>query len=294
MRTPFARVKGIVVRTQIPLARYTSFRIGGKVPYFVRVYSKRALLKVLGIIKKRDMRYFIIGAGTNLLVYDEGYDGVVLKLDGIFKKMRRNGNIFVCGAAVACETFVSAAATAARSGAEFLCGIPGTVGGGLKGNAGAFGKSFSDIVKTVNVIDRDLEEKTIDRDRITFAYRNSGIQNGTVITGVEIELSRGNRERILRDMQRNKKHRWKRQPVEASAGSFFKNPVPLSAGKLIEQCGLKGLTVGNAQVSRKHANFIVNLGNAKARDIVQLAGIVQKVVREKTGVKLKKEVRILK
>ncbi len=276
------------------LQKHTSFHIGGKASYFVHVFSKRALARVLQTIKKRKMRYFILGSGTNVLFSDKGFAGVIIKLSGIFKKIRRKGDCFICGGGAAIETFLRTTVQQKFGGAEFLVGIPGTIGGGIKGNAGAFGKSFADITRQIFIMDEKGEEKCLNHTAIGFGYRTTRLRQGIVVLTAVFELKRKNRTRIKSLMARNRAQRLKQMPRGFSAGSFFKNPLPNTAGALIESCGLKGSRIGDAEVSTHHANWIINRGEAKASDVVQLARMIQRTVKRKRGIVLQPEVQILR
>ncbi len=294
MKSPFGKITGIRTIQNEPLSKHTSLRIGGNARYFIRVYSLRALLRVLHIIKKKKMRYFVIGAGSNLLATDRGFPGVVLKLEGIFKTVEKRGNIFWCGGGSLIETFLKKTGTLGYGGAEFLVGIPGTIGGGIRGNAGAFGKSFSDIIERVTIVDKRIKEGDKDCGEIGFGYRSSKLKNGEIIISANIRLTKKRRKDIVALMRRNLRHRLERQPLGYSAGSFFKNPPRRPAGELIEACGLKGLRIGDAEVSMKHGNYIINRGAAHASDVLKLVSIIKKTVKKKTGVTLETEVRTLK
>ncbi len=290
----FSQIKGIQLAQHEPLSKHTSFRIGGNARYFIRVSSMRALQAVLHIIKKKHMRHFVIGAGTNLLVHDHGFPGVVIKLNGIFKKMERYGDIFSSGGGMLIETFLKKTGVLGYGGAEFLAGIPGTVGGGVKGNAGAFGRSFSDIIERVTIIDKSMRKEDLDNSEIGFGYRSSKLKNGIIITRAMIRLRKRRRKDIVDVIERNLSYRRERQPRGYSAGSFFKNPPHCPAGRLIDECGLKGLRIGDAEVSRRHGNYIINRGNAQASDVLKLVNIIKRTVKAKTGVGLQTEVKILK
>jgi UDP-N-acetylmuramate dehydrogenase len=293
MKDPFKKISGIKVLKNVVLSRYTSFHIGGNTDYFVRVYSKKALKNVLCIIKKRQLKYYLIGAGTNLLISDKGFRGVFIKLDGNFKKIKKCGDYFYCGAGALLDDFLKNTSKSGYGGAEFLVGIPGTIGGAVKGNAGAFGHALSEVTERITVINKDIEEEEVDNKDIGFDYRNSQIRNGVIIISAKIRLKKRKKKEILNTIRKNLKQRRRYQPTEYSAGSFFKNPSGYPAGKLIEECGLKGLRIGEAEVSRKHGNYIVNLGNAKASDVLKLAETVKRIVKKKKGIYLKEEVRIL-
>jgi UDP-N-acetylmuramate dehydrogenase len=289
----FYRIKGVQVSGMVPLARYTSFRIGGPADYLVRVNSRRALKAVLGIVRRCGIRHYMIGAGTNLLVRDRGFRGAVVKLAGTFRTIRNRGERFYCGSAVLLDNFVAYAARRGYGGAEYLSGIPGTMGGAIKGNAGAWGRSIGEIVDRIWVMDDRGRERALGRDEIKFAYRASGIGADLIITYAEIRLHPRSRAAVRREIGRYQSTRRKRQPKGLSAGSFFKNPPTSPAGKLIEACGLKGLRKGDALVSEQHANFIINLGRARATDVLALARAVKKRVWQMKRVRLEAEVRVL-
>ena len=290
----FSQIKGIKITQHEPLSKHTSLRIGGNARYFIRVYSLRALMQVLDMIKKKRMKYFVIGAGTNLLVHDHGFEGAVIKLNGIFKKIERYRNIFLCGGGVLIETFLMRTSALGYGGAEFLAGIPGTIGGGIKGNAGAFGKSFSDIIEKITIINKDVKKEDLNTSEIGFGYRSSTLQNGVIIISAMIILHKRRRKDIADVIERNLRYRRERQPSGYSAGSFFKNPPHYPAGRLIEECGLKNLRIGDAEVSSRHGNYIINRGKAQASDVFRLVQIIKKTVKAKTGVQLETEVKILK
>jgi UDP-N-acetylmuramate dehydrogenase len=294
MRNPFSRTKNIRVVLNEQLADYTSMHIGGPAEYLVDVYTMKALKCVLQIIKKHNMRYFLIGAGTNLLVADKGFRGVVLRLGGVFKRISHRGSRFNCGGGLLVSDFLDATRGKGYGGAEFLAGIPGTLGGAIKGNAGAFGNSISDIIESAVIVDRHGCEKLRVKKELGFAYRHSKLKGGEIVTSVNIMLRKEKIKAISARIQRNTKNRQMRHPTGYSAGSFFKNPPGHAAGALIEQCGLKGTSVGDAEVSRKHANYIINRGNARATDVMVLAREVKKIVRRETGIVLEEEVQLLR
>ncbi len=294
MRNPFGRTKNIRVVLNERLADHTSFHIGGPANYFVYVCSVKALKSVLGIIKKQDMKYFLVGAGTNLLVVDKGFRGVVLKLGGVFKRITHHDSLFRCGGGVLIRDFLDAAIRKGYGGAEFMAGIPGTMGGAMKGNAGAFGNSISDIIESATIIDRHGVEGLRVKDKLGFAYRRSKLRDGEIVTSVKLVLRKEKHRVILARIRRNTKSRQIKHPTGYSAGSFFKNPPGYAAGELIEQCGLKGTSVGDAEVSRKHANYIMNRGQARAADVIVLAKEVKKIVRRETGIILEEEVQLLR
>jgi len=294
VKNPFSNINGIKVIIEEGLAKHTTFNIGGAAQYFVYVYSKKALKEVLKTVMHRHLRYFIIGAGTNLLVSDQGFQGVVLKLSGTFKRMTLRNGLCRCGGGMLIKDFLDRTVKKGYGGAEFLAGIPGTLGGAIKGNAGAFGNSISDITEKVFLIDQYGVEETRTKTEVGFSYRNSGIKKWEFVTAVQLILKKQNRKSILRRLNRNLRSRQRKHPKGFSAGSFFKNPPGRAAGKLIEDCGFKGRSVGDAVVSNKHGNYIINRGNARAADVLALAGQIKEKVRAKTGISLQQEVILLR
>lgn len=293
MKNPFTNVTGVKVKVGESLSKHTSFHIGGEARYFISVNSTRALRAVLEILRKHRMPRFVIGAGTNILVADSGFDGAVLKLSGAFRRMARDRGRFHCGGGVLMEDFLEEATRVGYGGAEFLAGIPGTLGGAVRGNAGAFGHTIAELIDAVFLMDEHGVETVRTSADIRFTYRCSDISNGYVISAVDLHLNRDNRHAIQSRITKNLDLRRRRQPTGYSAGSFFKNPPGRAAGELIEMCGLKGASVGDAEVSSKHGNYIINKGHARAADVKELAEKIKRVVRAKTGIELEEEVRLL-
>ncbi len=293
MKNPFRRISSIKVKTEEPLADYTSFHIGGRARFLVCVYTKTALIKVLQIIRKHGLPYFIIGAGTNILVADSGFPGVVLKLGGVFKRIAWRDDLVRCGGGVMIGDFLKESLDRGYGGGEFLAGIPGTVGGAVKGNAGAFGSSIADMTVRAAVVDKDGKEIILSRSELGFSYRSSNIKNGCMVITVDLVMIKDNMHSVQKRIDENLRRRMERHPVGYSAGSFFKNPPGHAAGRLIEMCGLKGISVGGAVVSEKHANYIINRGGARAADVIALAGQIKKAVFKKTGIQLEEEVKLL-
>ncbi len=290
----FFGIIGTEVLKNESLKKHTTFHIGGNASYFVYVYSKKALRRVLQITRKRGIRYFVIGAGTNILVGDKGFSGVVLKLSGTLRSMRRSDSTFICGGGLLIKTFLGKAAQHGYGGAEFLVGIPGTIGGGIIGNAGAFGRSFADITRTIFIMNRQGEERCLEHSNIGFDYRTSQLRHGLIVLAAVFKLRKRRQSEIASIMANNLASRLRRMPQGFSAGSFFKNPRPQTAGALIESCGLKGVRIGDAEVSTIHANWIINRGSATASDVVRLMHMIQKTVKKEKGIMLHPEVRILK
>ncbi len=293
MKNPFKGIPSIRVIEDEPLAAHTSFHIGGKARFFVCVYTKKALIRVLQRIEKNRLPYFVLGAGTNILVADSGFAGVALKLGGNFKRISWRGVLARCGGGVMIGDFLEDSKEKGYGGGEFLAGIPGTMGGAVKGNAGAFGCSIADMAISASVVGGDGREHTLSRTDLGFAYRSSNIKNGCTVIAVDLVMILDTRTSIQKRIDENLKKRMERHPAGYSAGSFFKNPPGHAAGKLIEMCGLKGIAVGDAVVSEQHGNYIINRGRAKASDVVALADRIKKTVFKKTGIQLEEEVRLL-
>jgi len=283
-----------------PLARHTSFRIGGEAELMVEVKSDCALGRVVRFCQDAMVDLYVLGRGTNVLVSDQGLAGVVVRLGGALADISpvsgaERPAFLDAGAGAGLDDVVDAAEAVGLGGLEFLAGIPGTVGGALASNAGAFGRCIADVVIEVKGIDRFGRPWRRAREELTVRYREPLIDDGLVATGVRLRPE-SSRARTAAEVRQQ---RWAVHPSEPSAGSFFKNPAGgvsgrrLSAGQLIEQCGLKGRSVGGACVSRKHANFIVNAGGARCADVYELVQIVKATVEEKTGILLEEEVRIL-
>ncbi|MEO0079736.1 MAG: UDP-N-acetylmuramate dehydrogenase [candidate division WOR-3 bacterium] len=279
----------VTIKENELLAEHTSFRIGGPARLWVEAGDEAAVERVVRFCFRRRMVLWVLGAGTNVLVSDQGLRGVVLKLTGRLAEVRFDGTAVHAGAGARLDDIVDGAERAGLAGAEFLAGIPGTVGGGLRTNAGAFGRSLSDILESVTALDRKGNRITIGREGLRSEYRKAVIDESQIALAVVLRLEPG-KPKPAAELRRQ---RWGKHPNEASAGSFFKNPKEEPAGSLIERCGLKGRTVGKARVSERHANFIVNMGNARFSDVLELSQLVKATVEERTGIVLEEEVQIL-
>ncbi len=243
-----------------------------------------------------DVQYMILGNGSNILVNDGGYDGILIKLGDRFTDIRVDGNRIYAGAAALLSAVSRAAAANGLAGLEFAGGIPGSIGGGAFMNAGAYGGELKDVIKSVKAVSRDgMREFILDASELELSYRHSIFEaTGDIVTEVELELKPGNREDIASRMRELADKRSAKQPLKyGSAGSFFKRPHGYFAGALVEGAGLKGLTVGGAQVSELHAGFIINKDNATADDVVKLMKLVINTVYDRYGVMLEQEVRII-
>ena len=278
------------------MANVTSFKAGGRADALIRPESVAQLRRSLLLLSESGIPYMVMGNGSNILFADGGYHGVVLKIDKAFSDVDIDGEDLTAGAGALLSETSKAAMEAGLSGMEFASGIPGSVGGAVFMNAGAYGSEMKNIVKSVDVVSLDGgAEYAIKRDEMEFSYRRCVLhRTGDIVTGATFRLSRGDPREIKEKMRENNELRNAKQPVSMmSAGSFFKRPEGYFAGKLIQDSGLKGLSVGGAMISELHAGFIVNTGNARASDIIDLMEIVQAVVYDKFGVRLEPEVRII-
>jgi UDP-N-acetylmuramate dehydrogenase len=276
--------------------KYTSFKAGGKAKALIIVEDKEQLKRLLKFVNEKKWEYILIGNGSNLLFSDEGYDGVVIKLGEGFKKIRISDNTITAGASCLLSQVSYFAMENGLTGFEFASGIPGTLGGGLFMNAGAYGGELKDVVITVNAISHDgKSEYVFSNDDMEFGYRDSMLQrNKMIVTSAVLKLTEGDKLQIKQNISELTEKRNSKQPVTyPSAGSTFKRPVGGYAAQLIDEAGLKGLTVGGAMVSPKHAGFIVNNGNATATDIIELIRLVQNYVYDNSGIMLEPEVRII-
>ncbi len=276
------------VKFNEPLFKHSSFRIGGPAEVLVVATNEAGLRVVREICQANQVRMSILGCGTNVLIPEQRIEGVVIKLGGEFTRVMVRGDEIYAGAGGLLDEIANVAEAAGLTGAEFLAGIPGTVGGGLMSNAGAFGLSLGDVVSTVEALDLQGNRVVLGQGELSNNYRQPVIPPGWWALWVTLRLSPG-RGRSLNAIR---EERWKRHPREPSAGSVFKNPAGLSAGRLVEQCGLKGMVLGGAMVSEKHGNFIVNRGNARFVEVFELIQIVKATVEEMTGLELNEEVQL--
>ncbi|MHB0866778.1 MAG: UDP-N-acetylmuramate dehydrogenase [Thermoleophilia bacterium] len=277
-----------------PLDRHTFFGVGGAASLLLPVETATGLAAALAAIAAHDLPWFVIGRGTNLLVADEGFPGVVIMLAGELKAVSFQEDSLVCGGGATLSRAARQAASQGLSGLEPLAQIPGTVGGALAMNAGAFGCSIGDLVRNVEVCS-PAGLLTVERSQLQFGYRTSSLSGGLVVTSAVLDLDPRDPEQIRRDMASFSKQRQATQPWgERTFGSVFKNPASgPGAGSLLDQAGCKGLRVGGAEVSGIHANFIVNKGNGTAADVVQLMNRCRRLVATEFGVVLEPEVEFL-
>ena len=280
------------IKKNVKLAPFTTFKIGGPAKYFFVANTKEDLIEAIKVAKKIKLPFFILGGGSNILVADEGFGGIVIRIKN--QESRIKNQTIYAEAGVLLANLVSATLNNNLTGLEWAIGIPGTVGGAICGNAGAFGESTSDIIEKVEVFDIDeLGIKNYELSECKFGYRDSIFKKNKnlIILSVSLRLEKGEPKRIKEKMKEYLNYRRGNQPLNfSSAGSIFKNPQGVSAGELIEKCGLKGKKIGKAQISKNHANFILNLGGASAKDVKKLIKLAKQKVKNNFGVSLQEEI----
>lgn len=283
------------IRTEEPMSRHTTFRVGGPADWFVEPETAGELSGVLRVCREENVPYYILGNGSNLLVGDGGYRGVMVSPGKSFGTVSVDGNTLRAGAGVLLSVAARQALAHALTGLEFAAGIPGTVGGAVVMNAGAYGSEMSAVLRFVTVLTEDGTVRRLPVSELELGYRTSCIlRKGYVVLEAEMELQPGLEENIRSRMEELAEQRRSKQPLEyPSAGSTFKRPEGYFAGKLIQDAGLRGFSVGGAQVSEKHCGFVINRGGASAADILNLCREVQARVRAQAGVELEMEVRLL-
>jgi UDP-N-acetylmuramate dehydrogenase len=291
-------IAGVKLKFAEPLARYTSMKIGGPADYFIEVTHDAALASLLRALERNGVDFYLLGNGSNVLISDRGVRGAVIRLGGEFKTVEwsdaADGVYANVGAAYAVTQLVREAARKGYAGLEFAEGIPGTVGGALYMNAGAYGSEFEKIVDRIEGMSRAGEPMRLLRREMTFSYRDSHLPAGTVVTRVGMLLQQGEVARVGSKVRELTSKRKGSQPSGfPNSGSMFRNPPGDYAGRLIEAAGLKGKRMGQSQISERHANFFVNLGGAKAGEVRRLMKLAQAEVREKFGVELEAEVKFV-
>ena len=281
------------IKVDEPMKNHTSFKVGGPADILITPEDIEQIQAVIKICKENGVRYYLIGNGSNLLVRDGGIRGVVIKLSKL-NKIEVEGNRVMAQSGASLYNVAQVALDAGLKGFEFASGIPGSIGGASAMNAGAYDGEMSMVLESMLAIDNNGELLTLAKDEMELTYRSSAIlKHGYTVVGVTLKLQVGDKETIKARIDTLAKRRSDKQPLEyPSAGSTFKRPEGYFAGKLIEDCGLKGTCVGDAQVSEKHSGFIINRKNASAQDILSLIMLVQHEVEEKFGVQLHTEVRI--
>ena len=277
------------------MSRHTSFRIGGPADYFVEPASVDELAGVLSLARQEKVPFFIVGNGSNLLVSDEGFRGMIVHTGGSLRSISVEGDVIYAQAGALLGAVAGAALEAGLTGMEFAAGIPGTLGGAVCMNAGAYGGEMKDILLDAEVLTQDGERLVIPVEELDLSYRHSIIfEKNYIVLAAHIRLSRGDKTQIRNRMNELAGARKEKQPLEyPSAGSTFKRPEGYFAGKLIQDAGLKGYTVGGAQVSEKHSGFVINRGGATAEEVRFLIRQVRSKVKQQFGVELEPEVRML-
>ncbi len=294
--TLFAENLGAEVIADAPMKKYTSFKCGGNARFLIIPDSVECLENVIGFCYKNNVEPFVIGNGSNLLVTDGGFDGVIVKIGSKLSKIELlDETTIYCEAGASLKSLCMFALENSLSGLEFAYGIPGTLGGAVYMNAGAYGGEMKDVLYSCKHIDKNGALGEFSQDELNLGYRRSAYtENGYTVVSAILKLKKSDKTEIKALMDTNLQKRKDKQPLEfGSAGSTFKRPEGYFAGALIEDCGLKGYTVGGAQVSEKHAGFVINKNDATATDVLQLIGDVQKTVYDKHGVMLETEVKII-
>ncbi len=290
------KLKAIIPDTRVianePMAKHITFKVGGPARVFVELETKAEISKVVALLKQKKEDYFILGNGSNLLVSDKGYEGAVLHISKQFNKIRVEGSSLICEAGASLASIARAALENSLTGFEFAAGIPGTLGGAIVMNAGAYGGEMKQVVDKVTLLDSKCGEVSKTCEEMHFGYRHSILKEEEyIVLEVKINLTPGNKEEIKAKMDELALARVTKQPLEyPSAGSTFKRPEGYFAGKLIDDAGLRGFSLGGAQVSEKHCGFVINKVDATAGDVYNLIMEVQKRVKADSGVSLETEV----
>lgn len=294
--TQFQEIAGTEqVLIQEPMKNHTTFRIGGPAACFVRPQDAGQVERILHICRENEVPWFILGNGSNLLVSDRGFDGVIIQIYRNMSRIQVSGHHMTVQAGALLSAVAKQALREGLSGLEFASGIPGTVGGAVVMNAGAYGGEMKDVVESVTVLDEEGAVQKLAREELQMGYRTSLVKKkGYTVLEAVLKLNDGDPAAISARMEELKEQRVSKQPLEyPSAGSTFKRPEGYFAGKLIMDSGLRGFRVGGAQISEKHCGFVINTGDATAEDVVRLIRQVQDIVYEKFHVKLEPEVRFL-
>jgi len=286
------------IKKNVALSDYTTFKLGGPAKYFYTAQNQEEFLKAISLAKELKLPFFVLGGGSNTLVSDRGFDGLVIKNQCSNFKIKDNRIFAEAGLPLA--TLVSLSIEKELGGLEWGAGIPGTVGGAIRGNSGSFGEAVGDIVREVEVFNTKIQAKEkLSKADCQFFYRESLFKknNNLIILSAQLELLKNNPQEAKKTKQKMIDYldnRQQTQPLKfPSAGSVFKNPPDVSAGQLIDQCGLRGKRINNVQISEKHANFIINLGQGQAADVRQLIEMAKKAVKDKFNVQLEEEIQYL-
>ena len=288
------------IQSDVSLKKYSTFRIGGNAKYFFEAETKTDLISAVKLAKEFKIPFYVIGGGSKLLISDNGFDGLVIKTGN--KEIKINGEEIEAGAGLSMNQLIRLTLEEGLTGVEWFAGIPGTVGGAISGNAGAFDGSMQDIITSVTAFDLEKQQEVIlKKEECLFGYRTSIFKQNPnlIILSCKISLKKGDKEEVQEKMSEYFAHRRKYHPLQyPSVGCIFKNPIlengeEVSAWKIIDDCDLSGRRVGDVEVSKKHSNFIVNLGEGTAKDVKELIKIIKDTVKEKTGIEIEEEVRYL-
>ncbi len=286
--------RATVVRRNEPLAKHTTLRVGGPADVYVEPASEEDLAGVVKFCNGHDVPFFVIGRGSNLLVRDGGFRGVIVCLSQAnFSRIEVAGERLVCGAGAKLKNVAAEARRHGLSGLEFLEGIPGSVGGALRMNAGAMGGATFEVVESVRLMDFDGITRELTPKEMSVEYRGCGALKNHIALGAVFKGRPDSQESIVQRMSAFSRKRWTTQPAAPSAGCMFKNPETIPAGKLIDELGLKGTRVGGAMVSLEHGNFLVNDGSATARDVLELIALLKRRAKAERGIELQTEVEII-
>jgi UDP-N-acetylmuramate dehydrogenase len=299
----YEKLKELITKGQIlrdePLSKHTTFHIGGPCDFFVLANTQEEFIKVIQLCHLQQIPCFIIGNGSNLLIADNGLTGIVLKLNEdvtrILVEEKDDSMIVTACAGMNLSNFAMKVANLSLTGFEFAAGIPGTLGGAIYMNAGAYGGEIKDCILSARVVTKEGQVLDLSKEDLNLSYRSSCIQrNGFHILSASFEFKKGNVVQILASIENLDRQRREKQPLEyPSAGSTFKRPAGYFAGKLIMDAGLRGYRVGDAMISKKHCGFVINMGHATAKDVLQLLDDVQRIVNEKFGVTIETEVKYI-
>jgi UDP-N-acetylmuramate dehydrogenase len=296
-RLELVRIFGRDIEFDCSMMEHTTFRVGGHAEALCICDELDEIQRLLAYLSKENIPYFLVGRGSNVLVKDSGFKGVVMKLHGTLAAVQEEETelpMLIGGGGLNIVEMLSYCKEKGLGGVEFLAGIPGTLGGAVAMNAGAWGKDMGTVVQEIHCVTRKGDLMVRDRSHLRFSYRALSIPEGAVIVKTKLGLHRESREIVSRRMTDYLSRRKERQPLEyPSAGSVFKNPPNGFAGRLIEEAGLKGKRIGGAMVSPKHANFIVNTGEARAEDILALMDLIRQKVMERSGIELEPEIRVV-
>jgi len=283
-------IENLSIKENVPLKDYTTMQVGGPADLFLTPKSEKALIKLIKLITNINKPYFVLGKGSNIIVGDKGYRGIII-YTGSFNKITFNNNNIIAQSGSTLKDLADIAQRHSLAGMEFASGIPGSLGGAIYMNAGAYGGEMKDIIKKVLILNNNGQKNMLKKNNLNLSYRNSIFHNKKyIILNALIELHKADKIQINKKMQKLNKKRKNKQPLEyPSAGSFFKRPDNHYTGPLIEKANMKGYQIGGAKVSEKHAGFIINTGDATAKDIIKLIQKIQKEVYALSGVKLKPE-----